>query len=257
MSVYTTEITSEEITSDNPIHQRLLKAYYLSVEHISGDVLEVGCGEGRGVELLAPVATSFTGVDKITAVIDKLQSKYPQHNFRQMIIPPFKGLVDNSYGTVVSFQVIEHIKEDLYFLEEINRVLRPGGKALITTPNIKKSISRNPWHVREYTADELLELTKNVFSDVKILGITGNEKVMSYYEENRKSVNKIMRWDLLNLQYRLPASFLKLPYELLNRLNRNKLNSTNSRLVSEIDHKDYILSRDADSSLDLFCILTK
>ena len=193
----------------------------------------------------------------ITAVIDKLQSKYPQHNFRQMIIPPLKGLIDNSYGTVVSFQVIEHIKEDLYFLEEIYRVLRPGGKALITTPNIKNSISRNPWHVREYTADELMDLAKNVFSDVKILGITGNEKVMSYYEENRKSVNKIMRWDLLNLQHRLPASLLKLPYELLNRLNRNKLNSINSGLVSEINHKDYILSRDADSSLDLFCILTK
>ena len=71
MSVYTTEIASDVITSDNPIHQRLRKAYYLSLEYIYGDVLEIGCGEGRGVELIAPKAENFTGVDKIQQVIDR------------------------------------------------------------------------------------------------------------------------------------------------------------------------------------------
>ena len=49
MSVYTTEIASETITSDNPIHQRLLKAYVVAAEMVRGNLLEVGCGEGRGV----------------------------------------------------------------------------------------------------------------------------------------------------------------------------------------------------------------
>jgi hypothetical protein len=48
--VYTTEITSEQIASDNPIHQRLFKAYVVAKEYIQGDVLEVGCGEGRGID---------------------------------------------------------------------------------------------------------------------------------------------------------------------------------------------------------------
>ena len=257
MSVYTTEIASEVIASDNPIHQRLLKAYYLGADYISGDILEVGCGEGRGVELLAPKANSYTGIDKIPAVINRLKSEYSQYDFRQMVIPPFQDLGDDSFDVVVSFQVIEHLDQDLEFLKEIYRVLKPGGKALITTPNIKNSISRNPWHIREYTANELLALAKKVFNDAEILGITGNEKVMNYFEENRKSVHKIMRWDIFNLQYRLPASLLKIPYEILNRFNRNKLNSNNSGLVSNIDHTDYIMSDDADSSLDLFCIMTK
>ena len=49
MSVYTTEIASDSIASDNPIHQRLLQAYHLSEVYTQGDVLEVGVGEGRGV----------------------------------------------------------------------------------------------------------------------------------------------------------------------------------------------------------------
>ena len=257
MSVYTTEIASDVIASDNPIHQRLLKAYYLSQDYISGDVLEVGCGEGRGIELIAPLAKSFTGIDKIVQVIDNLKTKYPTVNFRQMVIPPFSGLHDDQYDVVVSFQVIEHIKNDLDYLKEIHRVLKPGGKALITTPNITMSLSRNPWHIREYTSTELELLAKKVFQKVEMKGISGNEKVMTYYEDNKKSVGKIMRWDVLNLQYRLPAFLLKMPYEFLNRLNRNKLKSGNDGLVSQIHHTDYILTDDPVNSLDLFCVMEK
>jgi len=257
MSVYTTEIASDIIPSDNPIHQRLLKAYYLSLDYISGDVLEVGCGEGRGVELILSEADSFTGIDKIQNVVDALKTKFPEGDFRQMMIPPFVGLDDNSFDVVISFQVIEHIKDDFNYLKEIHRVLRPGGKALITTPNIKMSLSRNPWHIREYTSDELKGLGQKIFSSVKMLGIAGNEKVMQYYEQNRKSVNSMMKWDFLNLQYRLPRFVLKIPYELLNRVNRKKLKSVNDDLVSQIHHSDYRLSENPESSLDLFCVLEK
>jgi SAM-dependent methyltransferase len=257
MSVYTTEIASDVIASDNPIHQRLLKAYYLAQDYILGDVLEVGVGEGRGVEFLAPRAKSFLGIDKIGGVIDSLQTKFPDIEFRQMIIPPFSGLSDNAFDVVVSFQVIEHIKNDREYLMEIYRVLKPGGTALITTPNIKMSLSRNPWHIREYTASELSDLTGDIFNDVKMQGITGNEKVMAYYEDNKQSVNRMMRWDIFNLQYRLPAFMLKIPYEMLNRINRNKLKASNNGLVSEIQHTDYVLAEDADQSLDLFCIMKK
>ena len=257
MSVYTTEIASDVIASDNPIHQRLLKAYYLSLEYISGDVLEVGCGEGRGVELVAPKAKTFTGIDKIPQVIDNLRSSYPDGDFRQVVIPPFSGLEDNSYDVVISFQVIEHVKKDLEYLKEIYRVLKPGGKALVTTPNIKMSLSRNPWHIREYTAGELTALAKKVSSKVEMLGITGNEKVMAYYDDNRKSVNNMMKWDVLNLQYRLPAFILKIPYEILNRINRNKLDSDDNGLASQIHHSDYLFSNEPETSLDLFCVLEK
>lgn len=257
MATYTTEIASDKLLSDNPIHQRLLQAYYLAQEHIEGSLLEVGCGEGRGVELLAPLSDKYLAIDKIQQVIDALRKKHPGVEFRQAFVPPFEGIANNSFDRVVSFQVIEHIQNDRLFLEEIYRVLKPGGKAIITTPNIKKTLSRNPWHVREYTAQQLIDLCASIFSKVEAKGVNGNEKVMTYYEKNKKSVEKITRFDIFNLQYRLPAWMLRIPYDILNRLNRNKLEGEDKELVTSITHKDYLLSEKPEESLDLFYILHK
>jgi ubiquinone/menaquinone biosynthesis C-methylase UbiE len=255
--VYTTEIASEQIASDNPIHQRLFKAYVVAEDYVSGNVLEVGCGEGRGVETLMKKAVSFTAVDKIEAVIDELKQRFPTGKFVSMNIPPLSGLRDNTYDSIVSFQVIEHIQDDLLFLKEIHRVLKPGGIALLTTPNRKMSLSRNPWHIREYLPQELADLAKKIFPNVEMKGITGNDKVMAYYEENKKSVDRIMRFDIFNLQYRLPAAILRVPYEILNRWNRNKLQSGGNQLVSDIHHKDYMVVDDAAEALDLLLIVRK
>ena len=255
--IYSTEITSEKITSDNPIHQRLYKAYVVADSMIRGNVLEVGCGEGRGIDLLMREAETFTAVDKIKPVIDRLKSQYPEARLLAMNIPPLAGLEDNAYDFVVSFQVIEHIQDDQLFLREIHRVLKPGGTALLTTPNRKLSLTRNPWHIREYLPGELEELAKRYFASVQMKGITGNEKVMQYYEENKISVRRFTRWDFLDLQHRIPASLLRIPYEILNRWNRNKLQSAGSELVRSIRHEDYLVSDNPADALDLFLIARK
>ena len=257
MATYTTEIASDELVSDNPIHQRLLKAYYLAMPYVKGHMLELGCGEGRGVELLRDKVEDYLALDKIHEVIDRLTPRFPEVTFRQAVFPPFTDLADNTFDSIITFQVIEHVKADGDFLSEIHRVLKPGGVALVTTPNIKKTLSRNPWHIREYTAKELTELASKYFKQVEMKGVTGNDKVWAYYEENKKSVEKITRYDIFNLQYRLPAALLRVPYDILNRMNRNKLNNANTGLVAEITHEDYLLSDKADESLDLFLILRK
>ena len=255
--VFTTEITSEHISSDNPIHQRLFKAYIIAGEHVYGDVLEVGCGEGRGIPVLLNHSKSFTAVDKMEEVMADLQIKYPSGKFLSMNIPPLRELKDNSFDSVVSFQVIEHIDDDVLYLKEIHRVLKPGGVALITTPNRSMSLSRNPWHIREYLPGQLKSMASNIFRTVEMKGITGNEKVMEYYEQNKRSVKRITQFDIFNLQYRLPASVLKIPYEILNRWNRNKLQSNANGLVTNIHHDDYIIVEDATNALDLLLMVKK
>ncbi|NJN42407.1 MAG: class I SAM-dependent methyltransferase [Flammeovirgaceae bacterium] len=255
--VYSTEITSEKIPSDNPIHQRLLKAYILAAPFVKGDVLEIGCGEGRGVELLAKGAESYTAIDKLDGVIRQLQEKYPNGKFISGNLPPLSHFDENQFDSAFSFQVIEHIQNDLFYLKEIHRVLKPGGIAMITTPNRKMSLSRNPWHIREYTATELQTLASSVFERVEVKGISGNSKVMEYYERNKKSVDRIMRWDILNLQYRLPSVLLRIPYEFMNRRNRNTLKTSADELVMSISHTDYIQTEDPDHALDLLLILRK
>ncbi|MEQ9098774.1 MAG: class I SAM-dependent methyltransferase [Imperialibacter sp.] len=257
MAVYTTEITSAEILSDNPIHQRLLKPYIVAKDYVKGNMLELGCGEGRGVKELMPLVEKYTALDKIGEIVEKLQRENPKGDFRQAVFPPFSGLEDNAFDSIVTFQVIEHITDDELFLKEMARVLKPGGVALLTTPNIKLTLTRNPWHIREYTAQELTDLAKKYFPNVEMKGIAGGEKVMDYHDKNRASVKRITRFDVLNLQYRLPAWMLRIPYDLLNRFNRNNLQKASDSLVSSISHDDYLVSDNADTSLDLFLILRK
>lgn len=254
--IYTTEITSDQLPSDNPLHQRLLKPYLVAPELIRGDLLEIGCGEGRGIAHLLPAVSSYAAIDKIEAAVERLRQQFPSGKFVSGHLPPLP-YSDQSFDAVVTFQVIEHIQDDALFLQEIHRVLRPGGVALITTPNRPLSLSRNPWHIREYTAAELTQLAKRIFPQVDMRGITGNEKVMAYHERNRQSVQRLMRWDLLDLQHRLPAWVLRIPYDLMNRMNRNKLQQSSDELVRSITASDYLVTDDATTALDLFVTVRK
>lgn len=257
MAIYSTEIASQSIPSDNPIHQRLLYPYTWAAEIVSDKVLEVGCGEGRGIARLLPRVREYTAIDRNKEAIARLQKQFPQGKYICDSLPPLRHFADHTFNFVVSFQVIEHIKNDILFLSEISRVLKPGGLALLTTPNRPMSLSRNPWHEREYVAEELVQKAQPFFSHLTIKGITGSKAVLTYYEKNKKSVEKIMKWDVLNLQYRLPRRLLRLPYEILNRLNRNKLKDSDDALVRSITSADFHLSEDPHQGIDLFLMARK
>ena len=250
--ITTAERVSRE-QSDNYVFQRSLLAYCKAAEIIEGNVLEIGTGEGYGAEILAPHATRFITIDKTTPT-----NLYQEANveFIEAAVPPIPA-ENNSFDYVVSFQVIEHIKRDFDFVREVHRVLKPGGKFIVTTPNAPMSLTRNPWHVREYRAEELTNMLECSFSQVESFGVFGNEKIVEYYEKNRRSVQKITRLDVLRLQYLLPRFMLKLPYDLLNRINRRFLLKKNRELTTSISMDDYSVAPVAPECFDLFYIATK
>lgn len=249
--------TAERVSrdaSDNFVFQRSLLAYRAAAERIGGEVLEIGTGSGYGVEVVSPHAAHFVTVDKHAP--DDAVPGMERAVFQQAVVPPL-DFASNRFDFVLSFQVIEHIRRDREFVREVRRVLRPGGKFIVTTPNALMSLTRNPWHVREYSAAQLRSLLECEFTEVEALGISGNEKVMEYYGENRRSVERITRFDLLDLQHRLPRWMLQLPYDLLNRLNRRKLLRTNNELTRSITMEDYRLGPVSDDCFDLFYVATK
>lgn len=254
MSIHTAERTTIQDASENPIFQRHLIAYHEAAARVSGKVLEIGCGEGYGISILAPNCSSYLGVDKFPTTI----SHKPDHvTILQMNVPPLSGIASNSMDFVVSFQVIEHIENDSAFLEEIFRVLKPGGQLIMTTPNREMSLTRNPWHVREYRLQEMKSIVEKVFGSFDFKGVFGNEKVMTYYEQNKASVRKFTRFDILNLQYRLPRRLLQIPYDIANRMNRRMLSKSNSGLVSDIHYSDYFIQPATTKALDWFVVATK
>ena len=252
--LHTAERVSNRDASDNFVFQRSILAYYKAAGIVSGDVLEIGTGVGYGVDVVAPSAQSYTTIDKTAPHFDK---PLPQNaKFCQMSVPPI-GFADESFDYVISFQVIEHIEQDKEFVKEVSRVLRKGGRFIVSTPNAPMSLTRNPWHIREYRADELRELLGGSFSQVECLGVSGNEKVMEYFEANRRGVERITRFDIFDFQHRLPRWMLQIPYDILNRLNRRRLLDDNQDLTTSIKMDDYASGPVADDSFDLYFIATK
>ena len=251
--IHTAERVSNRDASDNYVFQRSILAYYKAAELVSGDVLEIGTGMGYGVEVVAPAADKYVTIDKSCAYNVELPANA---EFRQMTVPPL-DFADESFDYVISFQVIEHIKNDKEFVAEVSRVLRKGGKFIVSTPNAPMSLTRNPWHVREYKAEELKELLSKEFSQIDMMGVGGNEKIMEYYEANRRGVERITRFDILDLQHRLPRWMLQIPYDILNHLNRRRLLDQNNELTSSITMEDYSIEAVTEECFDLYFIAQK
>lgn len=253
----TAERSSHLDPSENVMYQRHLIAYKEAAKIVSGTVLEVGSGEGYGIMELAPITEKYIAVDKYdTHISDKLNEEN-DITFIKTEVPPLKGIDNDSVDFVVTFQVIEHIQNDELFLKEINRVLKPGGKLIMTTPNIKMSLTRNPWHIREYNLQQMGNIVKSVFEKFELKGIFGNEKVMDYYQKNKESVAKITRWDILNMQYWVPGWLLRIPYDILNRFNRQNLQDHNKDIVNTLEYTDYKIEESNNKCLDHFVVATK
>jgi len=253
--IQTAERVSQHDQSDNYVFQRSILAYHKAAELVSGKVLELGTGMGYGIEIVAPKCEEFVTLDKHLPGIPF--EEYANVKFMQQTFPPFTDVEDGYFDYVITFQVIEHMKDDHLFLKEINRVLKPGGKVIVTTPNKPMSITRNPWHIREYFIEELIVLMGKYFNKVDAQGVFGDKVVMDYYTKNKASVKKITRFDIFNLQYLLPRWMLQIPYDILNRRNRKKLLTENSDLTSNIKMDNYSISEAKEGCFDLFYVATK
>lgn len=254
---FSSEVNSSDIPSDNPIFQRTKKAYEIVAEQDLGRVLEIGCGEGYGIPILLQKASSYVGVDKNGFLIRSLRDQnLPNATFHHHYAPPLQEIESNSVDTVVCFQVIEHIKEDGKLVSEIKRVLKPNGKLFLTTPNAEKTVSRNPWHIREYSSTQLMKLLSPM-GNVQLGGVAADEYASTYYDVSNSSTKGITRWDIFKFSSWLPAPFLYLPYEVLNRFHRNRLQKKYPELVQNINSNNYVRTDSCRNCLDLFAEVTK
>ncbi|MDV2475006.1 class I SAM-dependent methyltransferase [Rhodococcus zopfii] len=136
-------------------------------------VLEAGCGEGYGADMIADVAQRVIGLDYDESAVAHVRARYPRVDIRQGNLADLP-LDDESVDVVVNFQVIEHLWDQAQFLRECHRVLVPGGELLVSTPNrITFSPGRdaplNPFHTRELDAAELTELLGEAGFRVKLM----------------------------------------------------------------------------------------
>ena len=180
----TGERTLPGIVEENYWFRRHEAAYRLFPSYcLDAIVLEVGCGEGYGAELLRQAgARRVIAVDYDRDVVAHVRRRYPALAILRtnaVQVPCRTSSVD----VVTALQVIEHLWEQPRFVRECARVLKPGGRMLLTTPNrltfSTSAAARNPFHARELTAVELAELTAPYF-DVTVRGLRHGEALQQW-----------------------------------------------------------------------------
>ncbi len=179
----TGERTIPGLAEENYWFRRHEVVYRRLAERCAGrDVLEAGCGEGYGADLIAEVARRVIGLDYDESAVAHVKARYPRVDMRHGNLAELP-LADGSVDVVVNFQVIEHLWDQAQFVTECHRVLRPTGVLLMSTPNrITFSPGRNtpinPFHTRELNAAELTELCSDAgFSVDGVYGVFHGERL--------------------------------------------------------------------------------
>ena len=204
----TGERTLPDVPAENYWFRRHLAVYEWTARRVAGRrVIDMACGEGYGSHLLATVASSVVGVDANPEAHAHARARYVRENLRFD-----RGMVENygdpgSLDAVVFLQTIEHVQEPLAVLAHLGSLLAPGGVAYVSTPNVLTLAppgaerSGNPWHLREYRADEFRALCESAFDSVQLLGLFHARKLRAH------ELAIMLGWDAVHARLRLTGPF--------------------------------------------------
>jgi SAM-dependent methyltransferase len=111
------------------------RAFLLGGVRAGERVLDLGSGGGAFTAILAQANALPVGIEVAEAALRRARSEHPALDFRLAPIDGPLPLDDGSFDVVWASEVIEHIADTAHWLSEVRRVLTPGGRLLVTTPN--------------------------------------------------------------------------------------------------------------------------
>lgn len=133
-------------------------------------VLDIACGIGYSAPLyLEAGATDYLGVDLNPEVLEAARSQYETEKSKYVVGDITKFECGRQFDLISCFETIEHVPVYEAALENLFRLLKPGGLLLVSSPNrpvtspSAKQLTdkpENPFHTQEFTPVELVELLK-------------------------------------------------------------------------------------------------
>jgi SAM-dependent methyltransferase len=202
----TGERTLPDVPEENYWYRRHLVVYEWIAAQVGGKrVVDMACGEGYGSDVLAGRAASVVGVDANPEAHEHARLRYVRPNLRYVrdLVEGFAEPCD----AVVFLQTIEHVQDPGAILEHFKSMLDPGGVAYVSTPNLLTLApegaekSDNPWHVKEYRAEEFRALCEAHFPQVEMLGLFHARKLRAH------EIAIKLGWDHVHKALRLTKPF--------------------------------------------------
>jgi SAM-dependent methyltransferase len=245
-------ITGERVVTPeggfNPTWQRHVAAYELNEPEFGQDrVLDLGCGVGHSYHLLEPRETVGVDIDP-----DALAGQERETIVADMRDLPFP---DRSFGSVLSVHSLEHVPDPHRVIGEVARVLEPEGTAVFVTPN-RLTFGRpdeiiDPFHYVEFDPEELRTLCSVRFAEVEIKGIFGSPAYMELFDEERETLDRLLRLDPLRVRRAVPMKVRQRLYDLLLDRFRKDVDPRAARITS----KDFFLGEERlEECLDVVAI---
>jgi SAM-dependent methyltransferase len=175
----------ETFSGDNQGYAENFRRWMAS--HLAGipsdtPLLEVGCGDGSFTKELVRYSQTVTAIDISERQVQENATRFPGIVFRQHDVAEVFPFENNAFGAIWCSEVLEHLFDPAFALREMNRVLRPGGKLLVTVPyhgyfkNLLIALFKfdehytpsNP-HIRFYTKNTLGRIAREAgFRDVRM-----------------------------------------------------------------------------------------
>lgn len=182
----------------------------------SRTVLDVACGTGYGLGVLKNKARYVTGMDiNLGAARDARRQCGENVSvlLGDCLTLPFANA---SFDVVTSFETLEHLHDRRKFLFELRRVLNEDGTLILSTPNANytKPVNgkpQNPFHIFEYSPDELKKEMEPCFAVSKILGQTldSSIKIPPFFDAQQRLPKglgtqiRLLAWKIMN---KMPVS---------------------------------------------------
>jgi SAM-dependent methyltransferase len=175
--VAVTELAGSEISAEQL--QRMSHRYQWAAQYCRGaDVVEVACGSGQGLGLLASVAKTLDAGDVSSQILKTPRAHYAGRiqlsEFDAQSLP----FADHTKDVIILFEAIYYVPDAGRFVRECRRVLRPGGQVLIATANKDLSdFNPSPSSYVYFGARELTELFRQNGFNVEMFGYMPVESV--------------------------------------------------------------------------------
>lgn len=129
-----TELSGEDVSAEQV--SRVCNRYYWAEQFTAGkDVLEVACGTGPGLGLLAKTARSLIASDLTPSIVARAKAHYGDRVRIEVGDALDTGLPDNSLDAILIFEALYYIPDAERFVAECKRLLRPGGCVLVSNAN--------------------------------------------------------------------------------------------------------------------------